>query len=359
MINVHQKMLAALVLGAALVAASPSAIGAAQRTFVKSTGVDNPTCSLAAPCRSFAFAIAATLAGGEVIVLDTAGYGIVTITQSVSIIAPPGVYAGVSVPSGSDGVTVNGAGIVVVLQGLSINGIGGNNGVSFTQGTELHVINCSIANMAAEGISATAVSGKLFVSDTVIRKSTSRGIQVTGSLTAIIERTRIENNGLAGIRAADGPALSLREAVVANNLTGIVASASTGTTTRTTIDNSLFADHAQVGVSVSATDAGSLATLDMIRSTSTRSAASPGTLSSATAPAVAVMTVAASVLTENFGYGVFAQSNSTALANGNTIAGNVSGGLRSALGGVVHTRSNNSGEQASPTSGTVTPVAGF
>ena len=54
---------------------------AAQRTFVSAGGVDNPNCSLAAPCRSFASAIAATLSGGEVIVLDSAGYGPVTITK--------------------------------------------------------------------------------------------------------------------------------------------------------------------------------------------------------------------------------------------------------------------------------------
>ena len=71
------------------------------------------------------------------------------------------------------------------------------------------------------------------------------------------------------------------------------------------------------------------------------------------------MMVAASVLTENFGYGVFAQGNATALANGNTIAGNGSGGLGGGLGGVVNTRSNNSGEQSPTTSGTVTAVPGF
>ena len=56
----------------------------AQRTFVSSTGVDSHPCNLAQPCRSFASAIAQTDIGGEVIVLDSAGYGPVTITQSVS-----------------------------------------------------------------------------------------------------------------------------------------------------------------------------------------------------------------------------------------------------------------------------------
>jgi len=359
MSTIKQRTLLALVFCAALVAAPPPALGApAQRTFVKSTGVDNPVCSLAAPCRSFAAAMLQTLSGGEVIVLDSAGYGTVTISQSVSIIAPPGVYAGISVASG-DGITVNGAGAVVVLQGLSINGIGGANGISFAAGAELHVVNCSISNMSSDGILATAAGGKLFVSDTTVRDSAARGIFVSGTVNVVVDRARIESNGSGGIRAADGAALSVHESTVVSNLAGVVAAASTGTTTRSTIDNSLLADHSGAGAVATATDSGSLATLDMIRSTSTRSTNGVGVLSNATAPAVAVMTVAASVLTENFGQGIVAQGNATALANGNTIAGNASGGLYGASGGVVHTRSNNSGEQTVQTLGTVTGVPGF
>jgi len=74
-------------------AATP-AFGASQRTFVASTGVDlgNLTCSLALPCRTFNTAIANTLAGGEVVILDTAGYGPMTIDKSIKIIGPSGVY---------------------------------------------------------------------------------------------------------------------------------------------------------------------------------------------------------------------------------------------------------------------------
>src|SRR5262245_30854106 len=128
---------------AALALASTAAHGAAQRTFVASSGVDTNPCSINLPCRSFAMAIGPTLAGGEVIVQDSAGYGTVTITQSVSIIAPAGIYAGISVFSGQTGVTVNGSGIIVVLRGLSINGVGGNIGVYLTNsGSRLRIENC-------------------------------------------------------------------------------------------------------------------------------------------------------------------------------------------------------------------------
>src|SRR5512141_2377174 len=83
-----------LLLGALF--ASP-AFGLAQRTFVASYGNDANPCSRALPCRSFGAAILQVIVGGEVIALDSAAYGPVVITQSVSIIGPAGVYVGISV----------------------------------------------------------------------------------------------------------------------------------------------------------------------------------------------------------------------------------------------------------------------
>src|SRR5882672_11716567 len=97
--------------------------GTAPRTFVASTGVDSNPCSRPAPCRSFTAAVAQTASGGSVIALDSAGYGPVTISQSISLIAPPGIYAGITATSGN-AITISGAAAtdVVVLHGLSIEG---------------------------------------------------------------------------------------------------------------------------------------------------------------------------------------------------------------------------------------------
>jgi len=78
----------------------------AQRTFVASSGSDANPCSRDLPYRSFAAAILQTNANGEVVAIDSAGYGPMTITQSVTIVAAPGVHAGISVFSG-EGITVN------------------------------------------------------------------------------------------------------------------------------------------------------------------------------------------------------------------------------------------------------------
>ena len=73
--------------------ASVSASATSQRTFVSHSGLDTNPCSVDSPCRSFAAAITQTNPSGEVVAVDSAGYGPVTISQSVTIVAPLGVHA--------------------------------------------------------------------------------------------------------------------------------------------------------------------------------------------------------------------------------------------------------------------------
>src|SRR5215831_13205008 len=98
------RAFSALVSLAVLATAAP-ALGASQRTFVASFGFDVGTCALLAPCRSFNFAIGQTNPGGEVVILDTAGYGGMTINKSIKIIGPSGVYGGISVLGGANPTT--------------------------------------------------------------------------------------------------------------------------------------------------------------------------------------------------------------------------------------------------------------
>jgi hypothetical protein len=114
-------------------------------------------CPLNAPCRSFGTALTHTDPDGEIIVLDSAGYGRVTVDRSVSITAPPGVYAGISVFAGTNGIDVAGAGIVVVLRSLTINGQGGDHSIVFTQGSRLYIEQCVISNMGGRGIAFSPV----------------------------------------------------------------------------------------------------------------------------------------------------------------------------------------------------------
>ena len=97
--------LSAILALATILLAGPS-LAASQRTFVASYGSDlNPNCNLTLPCRSFNAAIAQTSGGGEVVILDTAGYGPMVINKAIKIIGPSGVYGGISVQGGASAIT--------------------------------------------------------------------------------------------------------------------------------------------------------------------------------------------------------------------------------------------------------------
>jgi hypothetical protein len=139
-----------------------------QRTFVSAQhGSDANPCSVTLPCRTFGAAIAAVPAGGEVLVLDSGGYGGATITQAVTIEAPAGIYAGIHVAT--DAITINaGAGDAVVLRGLTLNG-GAGTGDAIVANTvgSLRVESCVISQWTNAGIHLSTAA-KLFVDNTNI-----------------------------------------------------------------------------------------------------------------------------------------------------------------------------------------------
>jgi hypothetical protein len=124
------------------------------------------------PCRNFAAAIAQTAAGGEVIALDSGGYGPVTIGSSISLISPPGVYAGITAFSGN-AITINaGASDVVTLRGLTLNGLGGSNGIELDSGGTLYVQQDTIKNFAGYGILAFPTTSALVrLEETTVTRS--------------------------------------------------------------------------------------------------------------------------------------------------------------------------------------------
>jgi hypothetical protein len=63
------------------------------RVFVASYGMDSGNCSYTAPCRTLNFAFNAVVAGGEITMIDSAGYDPLTITKAITITSPPGVEA--------------------------------------------------------------------------------------------------------------------------------------------------------------------------------------------------------------------------------------------------------------------------
>src|ERR1700747_3305666 len=89
---------------------SVSSAFANNRSAVSVNGNDLNPCTVASPCRSFTAAIALTNPGGEVIALDSAGYGPFAVPSSLTISGAPGVHAAITVTLVSGiGITVNAA----------------------------------------------------------------------------------------------------------------------------------------------------------------------------------------------------------------------------------------------------------
>lgn len=246
---------AALIACAALALVSSAAHGAAQRTFVASNGLDGNPCSINLPCRSFGTAISKTLVGGEVIVQDSAGYGIVTITNSVSIIAPAGVYAGVSVMSGQTGITVNGAGAIVVLRGLSINGVaaGSVNGIHLVQASRLRIESCIVAGLASTGILHDAVGAELVALDTIVRDNGGAGIAINVDANVVLDHLRVEHNAGDGLNVSASAAVArvdIRNSVFSHNgFSGVAAFIPSGIAlTEVVIEDSVISQNGVDGI---------------------------------------------------------------------------------------------------------------
>jgi hypothetical protein len=123
------------------------------RAFVSSTGADANTatnCAQAAPCKTFNAAIAVVTPGGELIALDTSGYGPITsINKAITIATVPGATAFVVAAAGTAAFTVNGAASdLIKLRNINFNGSGaaGTTGLRHNSG-QLIVENCSFQQL--------------------------------------------------------------------------------------------------------------------------------------------------------------------------------------------------------------------
>ena len=283
---------------------------AVQRAHVASYGLDSNTafnCDVTRPCRFFQAATTVVDPKGEVVVLDSGGYGAVVVTKSISLIAPAGVYAGISVFPGSAGVNVVTPGVNVVLRGLTINSQGGSYGIYMGVAGSLSVINCDVANFSANfgdsGIAAFS-GAKLRVVDTVVR------------------------DNFYGIRLFDGVVATISKVTVLGSSVGIYASSTTaGVTTTAAISESTLSDNL-IGVYANSTTANALARASVIRTTIT--GGNFGIYSQGNAGialSVALITVGESMVTGSAVYGLVQTGTGAILRSlgNNTVDQNTSG----------------------------------
>jgi hypothetical protein len=271
------------------VALLASASMAQQRTFVSGLGNDMNPCTRIAPCRTIAQALMGTSAGGEVIVLDSAGYGPAAVSQAVSIIAPPGVYAGISVFSG-DGIDVNaGASDTIILRGLTLNNQGSTgSGMVFNTGATLHVENCVVSGFTTSQSAGLFFKGpgNLEVKDSIFRGN-ANGVIVqptSGTALAAIEQVRFETHSLTGLTAADRSKVTVRNSTASGNGgSGFLAVSVSSAAAELNVESCIASNNASNGIIAQSQSTGA-ATVRVSNSTVTDNAV--GGLANSGSPAV-------------------------------------------------------------------------
>ena len=241
-----------LAVAAATVMLQIAPAGAATRVWVANAGVDSATCgAIATPCRTFQQAHDNVASGGTISLLNPGDYGAVVIGKSVHITNDGVGEAGIQAP-GATAININaGAGMVVSLRGLVIDGAGsGRFGIGLTSnigvgGVALHVQNCVIRNFQGSGPGFPGFgiglfpsgNAQVFVSNTLVYNNgsigTSGGVVIdpvnSGSVTAVLNRVVIENN-LVGLRATGlASHVSLLDSTIVGNAgDGILVAISAG-----------------------------------------------------------------------------------------------------------------------------------
>lgn len=202
-----------------------SALSEAQvvRTWVASTGSDANPCTRTAPCRNFAAAVTAVDPDGEVLVLDSGGYGPVTLDKSVALIAPPGIFAGIA-PTSGNAVTISPFVSIArfIVRGLTLNSQGADYGITHSDGAAtqsqnlVYIEDCSITGFGI-GIRFTR-TGRFFITRTILRDN-GQGIYFlslpSSSLVSVDEVKLLRNE--TGMTVGAGKA-AVRNATATNNI---------------------------------------------------------------------------------------------------------------------------------------------
>jgi len=344
------------ILAVGLFAASLSH-AASQRTFVSTSGLNNANCFINTPCRDFAAALAATSPAGEIIVLDSGGYGSVAIGQSVSIIAPSGVYAGISVLAG-DGVTVAaGAAGKVTLRGLTINGQGGNRGIVVTSAAEVHIEQCIVTNMIADGIRIDGGT-RIEVRSGLVRSNGGNGLNVAAGAPEVrLIDSEFSRNTSHGILIVVGNLDAQRIVADQNGSNGLSADPTTATAVVVTISDSAFTANSVTGAIARPDVAGASASLSIVRSTSARNVGGGFGVNTFNA-GTAFLTIANSAAVDNNGKGIIVSgTNATGNVANSTVARNASFDFDQRPGAIFMSAGNNtlSGRGAPDINGVITP----
>ena len=267
----HSQLPHALLAAAFACSIASAPAHARARVFVASYGNDANPCTFLSPCKTFQQAVNVVDAGGEVTAIDSAGFGPISISQSVTITSPLGIEAGIAVPSGGVGITVSaGSSDAVQLRGLTIDGASvGKFGIKMSSGASLEIVGCVVRNFTSDGIHlAPSNTATFLIQETNASQNANAGIYISNgggglNIYGVVSRSTMDNNGIGfdqfattlssgatssvsivdsvasnnvnqGFRAegdASAAFLTLHNVTASNNDKGIVGTVTSGTST--------------------------------------------------------------------------------------------------------------------------------
>jgi hypothetical protein len=207
---------------AMIFALASAAQAAATRTYVASTGLDgnaSSNCPRTSPCKTFAGAYGVTVAGGEIVALDEAAYGPLTITGPLSIFSVTGAI--ITVQTGTIGFTINaGSSDVVILRNLQISGAAGS---SSTKGIQVNsgrlVLENSILRLLSTALEVNSTKADIHDVDII---GNTTGVSTTGA--GIDSSVFPTTGGTTLVRLSGGRILDNATAFVMND-PGLVSGA--------------------------------------------------------------------------------------------------------------------------------------
>jgi hypothetical protein len=201
------SMICVRIVAATLLALAATSAGAAtNRVWVSGHGADAAGCGPPTnPCRSLQYAHDnVVVAGGEIDILDPAGYGSVNISKAISIVNDGVGTAGVQATTG--GVAVNitaGPTDDVYLKGLNIDGVqqSGGNGVLFNAGASLTMIDCVVRHFHTFGMLIDPTSGHsvVYIYNSFVLSNGNTGVYDTpagnASVSGVFDHLVVNQNG--------------------------------------------------------------------------------------------------------------------------------------------------------------------
>jgi hypothetical protein len=247
--------LLAFTLGSTAAQAAPP-----DRTWVSGTGDNANPCSRAQPCLTFNAALGAAATGGEINCVNSGNFSVLTINSKSIVVDGEGAHAGISEP-GAIAIYINGAGAVVTLRNLALNGLGNSPaGISIVNASEVNIENCFITGFYLGVDIQPSAACSVTIKNTIIRRCPGGAVYAhpnpsTGAAVNISKSSL--NDSIFGFRAEANVKAVLDDCVLAGNTNNAVVVQPVSVASKATLSRCTINDSGGYGVLAN----GSLATV--------------------------------------------------------------------------------------------------